>query len=267
MHLSQYAKTLITLALPITLCLAAVPAGADPCFSFLQTGHLLGNVFRGLPESELMGRVSVFGASPAIDNGSALFLCGSVGQMTAAGICPAEAGTPDDGVVMVEGDWSAPGVSGCPPAANRGDSPNVAFTTSIVGEGTRYQEDSDGDGRGDACDPCPFDPLPVVDCSQRVTSACISFSSDLGKGSGTVSWRTQYETDVVGFNVVTIDPKGNRTQLNLAQIRCEECITGQGHVYTFIVPKHKGGHDIFIEMLRINGAIQVFGPAVKDCVP
>jgi hypothetical protein len=87
------------------------------------------------------------------------------------------------------------------------------------------QLDSDHDGLGDACDRCPFNPLPDADCSQKITGVCVSFSSALGKNSGTVSWRTQYETDLVGFNVVTFDSPGNRTQQNLALIRCEECIT------------------------------------------
>jgi len=120
MHLSSRAKTLLTLPFPILLCLAAAPAAAAPCADDLRSGHLLGNAFRGLPESALEGRVSVFGASPAIDNGSATFLCGSDGQATSAGVCPAQAGTPDDGVVVVDGVWSAAGVSGCPPAASRG---------------------------------------------------------------------------------------------------------------------------------------------------
>ncbi len=92
----------------------------------------------------------------------------------------------------------------------------------------------------------------------------ISFTSSFGKGSGTVFWITTAEVDLLGFNVVTIDAKGARTQQNTALIRCEECITSAGHSYSFIVPKHKSGHNIFIEMLRINGIVQVFGPATRQ---
>ena len=127
------------------------------------------------------------------------------------------------------------------------------------------QLDSDKDGEGEVCDPCPLFP-DIVDCTQKVAGVCISFTSPLGKGSGTVSWRTEFETSVVGFNVVKIDMKG-RVQQNPAIIRCEECITGNGHTYEFIIPKHKSGHNLFIEMLLLDGVIQTYGPSVRDCTP
>jgi hypothetical protein len=64
--------------------------------------------------------------------------------------------------------------------------------------------------------------------------------------------------------VVVLGSKG-RIQQNSALIRCEECITGNGHHYEFIIPKHKSGHDIFIEMLSLNGTVRVFGPAARGC--
>ena len=125
------------------------------------------------------------------------------------------------------------------------------------------QADGDRDGRGDVCDPCPLFPN-VLDCTEKIKDQCVSFTSPLGKGSGTIAWNTEFETAVAGFNVVVLGSKG-RIQQNSALIRCEECITGNGHHYEFIIPKHKSGHDIFIEMLSLNGTVRVFGPAARGC--
>ena len=78
-----------------------------------------------------------------------------------------------------------------------------------------------------------------------------------------VSWSTGREIDVIGFNVVEIDKKGARTQLNPVLIRCEECVTGAGHTYSTIIPKHKSGRGIYVELLRVNGTSQLSGPAVR----
>jgi hypothetical protein len=129
------------------------------------------------------------------------------------------------------------------------------------------QDDGDFDRVGTACDNCPT--IPNTDqnpaaCFQAVENPAITFTSPEGKGSGTASWKSTHEVDLVGFNVVIIDAKGVRTQQNTALIRCEECITGVGRTYSFIVPKHKSGHNIFIEMLRLGGTVQVFGPAARQ---
>ena len=577
MRTKQTARCLSILLVPLTLCLTARSSGAEPCGTSLPLLHFLGGTLQGLPESELSGRVTVFGAIPGVDSGTATFVCGAAGQVSAGGICTPGAGTSDDGIVTVLGDWGAPGVNGCPRAMANGDSPNVAFVTSIQNEGTHFyrgvyvlasvgysadvygafvldfahplddsgsgvlpltasplpsprvfsvvdqggstvvqldwpapqthddclqnmagtcadyptggvrpvvdgyaiygrtgpcnepptsgrlsawtaplaspgeivrttgpsatvtvpfdpaglqctflaiglivggfpggavssaaivgasncdvdplpdsmdncpcvdnpaqedvdgdnvgdacdncvqvpnpgqsdadgdgvgdacdncpsaanagqadrdrdgrgdacdncpdvanagqadldadfvgdvcdncptvanpaqqdhdhdaigdhcdncpnepnsdQRDSDGDFLGDRCDPCPYDPSPVAVCCQCIPDVCISLTSPIGKGSGIVSWRTIAEYDLVGFNVVTIDNQGSRKQLNPALIRCEECFTGLGHVYATIIPKHKSGHAVFVEMLRLTGIAQVQGPAVKDCAP
>lgn len=128
------------------------------------------------------------------------------------------------------------------------------------------QADSDFDRVGDVCDNCPLIPNPdqnpcVCDCPRPEVT--ISFDSPAGRGSGVVSWRIYSEVDIVGFNVVVIDGKGQRIQQNDVLIPCEECITGQGAGYNYIIPKHKSGQGIYVEMLRLNGLVQVFGPAIR----
>jgi len=134
------------------------------------------------------------------------------------------------------------------------------------------QRDTDGDGIGDACDSCPYGGDPGVDQNGNGVPDCadpavfdftLSFGSSIGKGSGTLTWRTTFEVDYLGFNVVTYDSQGNRTQLNPAMIPCEECATGAGHVYLYVIPKHKSGRGVFIEAIRTSGRF-TFGPAVRQ---
>ena len=130
------------------------------------------------------------------------------------------------------------------------------------------QRDADFDQIGDGCDNCPI--IPNTDQDPCVCAECIplditlTFDSSLGKGSALVSWFTPIEHDVKGYNVVVIDQKGNRIPQNTVLIPCEECITGQGHFYTFLIPKHKSGRNVFIEQVRLNGSIQTAGPAVRQ---
>src|SRR5438093_867934 len=82
-------------------------------------------------------------------------------------------------------------------------------------------EDGDGDGIGDACD------VGLCGGEQQVVDASISIARDLGRRSGTLSWRTNAEDNIVGFNILVVDPQGVRTtRLNPAPMACKECVTG-----------------------------------------
>ncbi|HXU12846.1 MAG TPA: hypothetical protein VN898_12840, partial [Candidatus Binatia bacterium] len=105
------------------------------------------------------------------------------------------------------------------------------------------------------------EPTLLIDDGQSVTDIGISFSSPAGKGSGIVSWRTTAELSVRGFNVVLVDNRGNRTPLNPVLIPCQECLTGLGASYSSIVPKHKSGKGVFVEMILSDGTVRTYGPA------
>jgi hypothetical protein len=130
------------------------------------------------------------------------------------------------------------------------------------------QQDNDGDGFGDICDICPTvsnpDQNPAACDFCESLQPTLSLTSPLGKGSGTLRWQTCFEGDVIGFNVVNFDNQGNRNQINPAVIPCQECSSGRGATYTTLIPKHRSGKNIFIEMLLLNGQVQLFGPAIKE---
>ena len=64
------------------------------------------------------------------------------------------------------------------------------------------------------------DQNPAV-CQQVCENVVISFTSSLGKGSGTVFWDTTREIDLIGFNVVEIDTPILRAGDELEKARYE----------------------------------------------
>ena len=148
----------------------------------------------------------------------------------------------------------------------------LSWVSPAGAQGLPVCPDEDGDGSvecsaacdaaGSPCDNCPPPPGPCACFVQQVSDIVIDFKSPAGKGSGLLEWTTSAELDILGFNVVEFDGT-NRVAINRALIPCQECSTGLGAFYTFIIPKHKSGHGIFIEMLHLNGSVQAYGPASK----
>jgi hypothetical protein len=100
--------------------------------------------------------------------------------------------------------------------------------------------------------------------SDDVSDLAISFSNDLGRGSGTVTWRTSSECDLTGFNVVVRDAHDRRIQVNSVIIPCEACVTGEGRSYAYPVPKHRSGRNLFLEVIHLSGAVRTVGPALRE---
>ena len=148
--------------------------------------------------------------------------------------CPADANSDQaDG----DGDTVGDACDNCPAASNS------------------EQSDVDGDLVGDACDNCATIPNPDQNpnaCIQQVINARLDIHAGAGKGSGLITWETTTEVSVVGFNVVRFS-KGQRIQQNAAVIQCQFCFDGRAGSYSFIIPKHKSGQNIFIELLTSTG--------------
>jgi hypothetical protein len=130
------------------------------------------------------------------------------------------------------------------------------------------QADCDGDGFGDVCEACE-EPGPGVppECScflNFVFNITITNGSTAGQGSGTLRWETGSEAELRGFNVVIVDSRGRATQVNPAIIPCAQCTANLGASYTFIVPKHRNRQGIYVQALRNDGFISIFGPAARN---
>ncbi|HYV86171.1 MAG TPA: MopE-related protein [Patescibacteria group bacterium] len=165
------------------------------------------------------------------------------GRGDACDICPR------DPLDDADHDTVCGDVDNCPAASNQG------------------QADSDGDGVGDACDNCPA--TANADQNPCACGICapVDIAVDSGpparQGSALVTWKTGIEHDIGGFNVVLLDNRGRRTQLNSALIPCKECISDLGASYAFFITKHRNAQNLFVEQVHLDGRVETFGPAAR----
>jgi len=80
-----------------------------------------------------------------------------------------------------------------------------------------------------------------------------------------MTWRTAVEVGISGFNILARKGDGSFTQLNSGIIPCQQCESGLGASYAFIVAKHKSGENLYLQMLASDGhSLGVFGPAERQ---
>lgn len=92
----------------------------------------------------------------------------------------------------------------------------------------------------------------------------VEASVALGGGHGArITWTTNAETDLRGFNVLRITNRGT-SALNVALIPCQQCVTALGSSYTFLLSKPRGGQDLYIEAVHRDGRKEIFGPALRQ---
>ncbi len=102
----------------------------------------------------------------------------------------------------------------------------------------------------------------VMNCSD-VVNITYEITCPTGGNCETVFWTTTSETNLLGFNVLVLDPDTSTfTQVNTNLIRCKFCTTGQGELYAFSgVPK--SSPCIYIEAVYQTSSTETCGPAVK----
>jgi hypothetical protein len=99
--------------------------------------------------------------------------------------------------------------------------------------------------------------------SARTLVLDLSLSLSIGPGGrmARVSWRTDQEREIQGFNVVAIIRSGGRIQFNNDLLACHECTTGRGSEYFFDIRRPRSSRRVFVEVVYLDGRVERFGPA------
>lgn len=226
----------VTLQSPV-----GIEDSASPYTLAIGDGRFYGVFNTGLYEvtpatgaARFISSMSINGAVMGMDFG---LRCGSV-----IDVCPA------DPLGDWDGDGVCPAMDNCPLKANLD------------------QRDVDGDGKGDRCDTCPTVINPSQDpsaCDQRLVN--VRYAPGTPQAPLRVRWATTHEVDIRHFNVISIDRFGNRSLL-AGFVPCTYCssTTGQGAMYDVASAKPKKGSDIYVELVRVNGTVEIYGPAVRE---
>src|SRR2546426_700813 len=99
-----------------------------------------------------------------------------------------------------------------------------------------------------------------------IVDAQFAPNSSIGKGSKILTWTTNSEKSLVGFNIVVIGPPGV-VRVNDVPIPCEGGSDFQSHTYATFLPKHKSANRLFIEILLKDGHRALWGPVRNPILP
>lgn len=152
--------------------------------------------------------------------------------------------------------------------------PAVAGAADCIFFGMGYQFDAGGGcvnpptcnifGEGVVSPMVSVNPNPVrAGSGTPVTDVVTTIRASKSQGKGTVSWETGIEASTSGFNVIGTKKGGGEVKLNGAIIDAKEGTTGKGASYTvtFDGGQLKGSTSVYVEIVKLNGTTERFGPA------
>jgi len=107
-------------------------------------------------------------------------------------------------------------------------------------------------------------PIPLsLDTATAVGDKVINLTAGKVTGKANVSWNTTAELSTAGFNLIGVKKSGGDVQLNSALIPAQKGTTGESASYSInLGPRDlKGSTAVYVELVKISGAKERFGPA------
>jgi hypothetical protein len=107
--------------------------------------------------------------------------------------------------------------------------------------------------------PLPYWPHNGTPVADQVTT----IQANKTRGTATVDWETAAELATAGFNLIAVKNNGSEWKLNDSLIAAREGTTGKGGSYgvSYDVVSLKGAHAVFVELVKLDGSKERFGPA------